>query len=80
MDEATAIMRAIEHHTNTLRQFRGSDQARLLVGLLNALIEAYRSDLADVAPEGLVRVQTALRQCVALRDALTLEHATLPRI
>lgn len=80
MDDAVKVMQSIEHHTRELRLFRGSDQSRLMVGLLNALVESYRQDLADVTPEGLVRVQTALRQTLALRDVFTSEHATLPRI
>jgi hypothetical protein len=79
-DDSLRVMAAIETQARELRHFRGTDQSKLLVGLLNALAESYRLDLADVAPDGLVRVQTALRQVLAIRDVLTSEHPTLPRI
>lgn len=65
----------------TAREYATSDAARAVIRLLDALEEQYKADLEGVSLDNLVKLQTALRQVVALRRALTdAQGYALPKI
>ncbi|MEO8296341.1 MAG: hypothetical protein ABI574_00895 [Burkholderiales bacterium] len=75
-----AVRQAVESLTRDCQAYAGSDSHRPLLGLLDALAEAYKLDLMEVRPEGLLHVQAALKQVVALRDSISTPGAPPPRI
>lgn len=63
------------------REYATSDAVRAVIRLLDALEEQYKADLEGVSLDNLVKLQTALRQVVALRRALTdAQGYALPKI
>lgn len=74
------LMRAIEHHATIVAAYDGSEVHGHVVALLNALAESYKLDLIDVDPAGLVRVQSAIKQVLAIRNAITGSGPIVPRI
>lgn len=66
--------------TNNVRAYAGSDQSKLVIELLDALSASYCLDLISVQPEGLVRIQSALKQVRALRDVFANDGMDSPRI
>ncbi len=72
----TAVQRrnAIQSATTEVRAYRNSQPIRLLVRLLDALMEEHCADLVLITPEALPHKQGAIRQLMSLRQALTQEH------
>lgn len=63
------------------REYATSDAVRAVIRLLDALEEQYKADLECVSIENLIKLQTALRQVVALRRSLTdAQGYALPKI
>ena len=79
-DDGMALVRAIEGHTEVLRQFHGSEAHRAMMALLQALELAYKDELVSVQPDQLVSRQTAIKQVVALRKAIEAGSLQSPRI
>lgn len=79
-DDSMALVRAIESHTEVLRQFHGSDAHRAMMALLQALELTYKEELVSVQPDRLISRQTAIRQVVALRKAIESGSLQSPRI
>lgn len=79
-DEAYRAHQVADDRTKALQAYIGSEAHTHMVGLLNALADGYRAELVEVSAEHLVRVQTALRQVLALRDSINTEGASAPRI
>lgn len=80
IDEHAQAHRKLKGETLALRQFAGSDASEQAVGVLNALIASYALDLVRVAPEGLIRIQSALQQAQLLRAILLGEALDTPKI
>ena len=66
--------------TKTVRAYEGSELSAHAIELLDALAASYCLDLIDVAPEGLVRLQAALKQVTALRNIFANDGMDLPKI
>lgn len=80
IDEGYLAYQAAGDRTKALQAYIGAEAHNHMVGLLSALADCYRAELVDVTPDQLVKVQTALRQVLALRDSITTEGASAPRI
>jgi hypothetical protein len=80
LDEQSRVMSSIEHHAVALQSYIGSEAHTHMVGLLNALIESYKLDLIEVDVADLVRVQSALRQVLAINKAVQGVGPAIPRI
>lgn len=79
MTDSLAQARLLVDTTAVAQEYMGSDAIRAVIGMLEALEEAYKSELADVLPADLVALQSKLKQTQAIRKALTKE-TPLPRI
>lgn len=80
IDDGMALARAVESHTDTLRQFAGSEAHKVMAALLSALELTYKEELVSVQPDQLISRQTAIRQVVALRRAIEAGSLQSPRI
>lgn len=63
-----------------LREYRTTEPVRAFVKYLDALAEQYKLEFESVTPENLVKLQTALRQVRALRDAVQADGPTTAKI
>lgn len=79
MTDSLAQARLLVDTTVVAQEYMGSDAIRAVIGMLEALEEAYKSELADVLPADLVALQSKLKQTQAIRKALCKE-TPLPRI
>lgn len=70
----------IEGRVEALRAYAGTETITHLVGLLCALQTVYMHDLVDITPEALPIKQGALRQVMALLDAIDGPQALMPRL
>jgi hypothetical protein len=66
--------------TRIVRAYADSELSGHLVSLMDALTATYSLELMHVSTDGLVRVQSALRQVLALRDVLTNDGLNDPKI
>lgn len=69
-DVAADAHRQVLAHSSALREFSGTDWHAQMLGLLDALKTRYMHDLVNVQPEELQLKQGALRQVMALQNAL----------
>ena len=51
-----------------------------MVAMLDALIDSYKIDLMHVNADGLVRLQSCIRQVLAIRAVVADESQDLPKI
>lgn len=79
MSDDLARARSLVEATNVAKEYFGSDVIRAVTNMLEALEESYKADLADVNPEGLVALQSKLKQTQAIRKVLSKEMP-LPKI
>jgi hypothetical protein len=79
-DAATKAMQNMGHAAEVVRAFSGSDTSGVICAMLDALIEIYKLDLMHVTPEGLIRLQAALRQTQSIRDVVAGESQDIPKI
>ena len=63
-----------------VRAYADSDLSRHAIELMDALAASYCLDLINVAPEGLVKIQSALKQVAALRDVFANDGIDIPKI
>lgn len=69
-DDGLREMRLLQEASTVVAEFRGTDPLKHVDQMLTHLAGAYRAQLADVGPEELVRVQSLLRQTLAIRGVL----------
>lgn len=79
-DRATQAHRALVDATAAAIEFCGCDAHKAVIGMLDALEASYLTDLLDVRPEGLVALQSAMKQAAAIRDVLAGAKGDLPKI
>lgn len=80
MDAETIIRSRIAAATSAMREFQGTEAHKQITELLQALEDGYKHDLTTVSVEGLVRVQTALRQVSNIRQAICRDSSFDARI
>lgn len=79
-DRESDLRARIATATHTLREYTGGDAHRHVCDLMMALEESYKHDLITVDADNLVRVQTALRQVVAIREAIQRGSIQEPKV
>lgn len=79
-DLESSLRARISEQTLILREYTGGDAHRHFLGLLKALEESYKHDLTSVTVDDLVRVQTALKQVVALRESIVVGSISEPKV
>lgn len=75
-----ALIDGLNAAANVVGEFAGSAPNQQMVKLMDALMNVYALELMDVAPEGLLAKQAAIRQVAALRAVLMGDAAASPRI
>ena len=80
VDLETSGRQALLQATANVRAYAGSELSQHAVDLLDALVTSYCLDLIHVQPEGLVRLQAALKQTVALRSVFANDGLDIPKI
>lgn len=71
MADAVENARHLADTVTVAREFMGGEAHKSLVDMLTALENAYKEELIDVRPEGLVRLQSCIQQVRAIKDTLT---------
>lgn len=79
MTDALKLARSLVDASNVAKEYNGSDPIRAVINMLEALEESYKDELFDVLPDGLIALQTKLKQTQAIRKALCNE-TPLPKI
>lgn len=69
-DEGTRAVLALQDSAKAVAEFKGTDPLKFVDAMLTNLAEVYKSQLADVTVEELVRVQAHLKQTLAIRAAI----------
>ena len=80
VDMETQGQQALRQASANVRAYAGSELSTHVLNLLDALMASYCLDLIHVQPEGLVRLQAALRQTMALRDVFANDGLDIPKI
>ena len=70
----------LKESTRDLRMYAGSDVSKQAIAVLDALYDCYCQDLIDVAPDGLVRLQAAIKQVTYLRNVFANDGLDIPKI
>lgn len=70
----------LEVTTAAVRQYAGSDCSRHVIAMLDALGKSYALDLLHVKPDGLLQLQSCMRQVFAIRNALADDGIDVPKI
>lgn len=78
-DQLLAI-REMAAVTSVVRAYAGSDAARAMLAMLDALIDNYKLDLMYVQADGLDRLQAAIQQTAAIRAVVADETTDIPKI
>lgn len=80
IDEGAQMHDRLKEETLSTAQFSGSDVSGQAIRMLDALIASYAMDLVRVAPEGLIRIQSALQQAQILRSIFKGDALDTPKI
>ena len=80
VDLETKGHKALLQAAANVRAYAGSELSVHAVNLLDALMASYCLDLIQVQPEGLIRLQAALKQTMALRDVFANDGMDIPKI
>lgn len=80
VDAATKAMKDMSRAAEVVRALSGCDSSNAVCAMLDALIESYKLDLMHVTPDGLTRLQAALRQTQSIRDVVAGESQDIPKI
>ena len=80
VDPENKAMQDIQNAAEVVRAFSASDTSQAINAMLDALIESYKLELMRVSPDGLVRVQTAIQQTIAIRQVINGQTHFLPKI
>jgi hypothetical protein len=70
----------LKESTRDLRMYAGSDVSKQAIAVLDALYDCYCQDLINVAPDGLVRLQAAIKQVTLLRNVFANDGLDIPKI
>ena len=79
-EDLQQVQNKLIESSRVVRQYAGSDCSRHVIEMLDALGQSYFHDLVDVTPEGLIKLQTALKQVYAIRSILANEGQDIPKI
>ena len=79
-DQSHQAHKALIEATRTIREYAGSDSSKNTITLLDALYDSYCIDLINVKPEGLIAIQSALKQVSLLRDVFANDGQDIPKI
>jgi len=79
-DQEQRIHQMLTEATRNVRAYQGSELSEHAIALLDALTASYCLDLVHVAPEGLVRIQSALKQVSFLRNVFANDGMDIPKI
>lgn len=79
-DMEQRVHKALCDSVVAVRAYEGSELSKHAVEMLDALAAGYCLELVFVEPQGLVRVQSALRQVNALRAVFANEGVDVPKI
>lgn len=71
---------ALIEAVRTVRAYEGSDLSKHVIDMLDALAASYCLDLIEVTPDGLTRLQAALKQVSVLRDVFANDGVCEPKI
>lgn len=66
--------------TRTVRQYAGSDCSRNVIEMLDTLAQCYIADLINVNTDGLIPLQTSIKQIYAIRNVLADDGLDIPKI
>lgn len=80
IDQSQSALNRMTESSRAVRAYADSELSKHVVELLDALSASYCLDLMHVPPEGLVKIQAALRQTAALRAVFTNESNDVPKI
>ncbi len=80
VDLETKGRQALLQATANVRAYAGSELSLHAVDLLDALMASYCLDLIHVQPDGLTRLQAALKQVMALRNVFANDGLDIPKI
>ena len=64
-------LQALDGATKLVAEYAGSDASRATVTLIDVLLLGYASDLEEVKPDGLAKLQGQIAQLRRMRDVLT---------
>ena len=70
MDDGDKAIRAMADAAVVVAQYQGSDAIKAVDEMLTELANVYRCQLADVSVDELVRIQSCLRQTLAIRGVI----------
>ena len=70
MDDGLKATRAMADAAVMVAQYKGSDAMKTMDVMLSSLADVYRCQLADVSVDELVRIQSCLRQTLAIRNVI----------
>lgn len=79
-DQQSIAHAMLVESTRVVRSYAGSDVSMHVIELLDALATGYCNDLIHVQPEGLIRIQSALKQVAALRSVFANDGVDVPKI
>ena len=79
MSDSMKNMKALADATVAVQEYFGADAIQHVESMLAALEELYKSELADVSTDDLVRLQTQLKQTRIIRQVLC-KQASLPKL
>lgn len=78
-NDPMAAYRSLVELCATVREYAGCPAYEQAIAMLDAMEGCYVDDLREVGPDGLVRLQSALRQIGLIRDVLSGKEL-LPKI
>lgn len=70
MDDGTKAIRAMADSAVVVAEYKSSDAMSAMDKMLSDLADVYRNQLADVSVDELVRIQSCLRQTLAIRGVI----------
>jgi len=80
VDKEVTVHKELVEAARLVRLYEGSELSTHVIAMLDALYASYCIDLINVQPEGLVRVQSALKQVTYLRKVFANEGIDIPKI
>jgi len=61
-------------------QYQGSEMSRVVIKMLDALIESYMCDLVRCLPDELLKKQALIQQSMALKRVFEGDSGSLPKV
>jgi len=75
-----ALLHKAQASMAAVREYSGTDLFNHLRELLGSLADLHTAELVNIEPEALRYKQGAIRQVIAIRDALTANETTIPTV